>query len=186
MQDIITDEVLAKAAEGDIAAFESIYKATSGFVYNVAYRVVYNAHDAEEITQEVFLKVYKGLKNFRKQSSLKTWIYRIAANSAINYAKKTAGESRRRDDFRSAVDLRQVPAGTAAGTPRRYEEAIEMLLKVLNPDQRLCVVLRSIEGLSYREIARTLKVNINTIRSRLKRARSKLITVRKEVVGDEM
>jgi RNA polymerase sigma-70 factor (ECF subfamily) len=66
------------------------------------------------------------------------------------------------------------------------EEIVNSFLKVLTPDQRACIVLRNIEGLSYQEIAETLKININTVRSRLKRAREQLLAVRKKVVNDEL
>ncbi|MDD5136004.1 MAG: sigma-70 family RNA polymerase sigma factor [Candidatus Omnitrophica bacterium] len=180
----ITDEILAKAAEGDIAAFEAIYRATAKFVYNVAYRIVYNAQDAEEVTQEVFLKVHKELKNFRKESSIKTWIYRIASNSAINYSKKMAKEKSRNSEYRDDADQWQAAEAETARRGQHQREVVETLLRILNPDQRLCVVLRSIEGLSYREIAEVLKININTVRSRLKRAREKLLAMRREVVKD--
>ena len=74
MQDIPKD-VLIKAAEGDIKAFEHIYRVTSGFVYSVAFRITQNTQEAEEVTQDVFLKIHKNLKNFRFRASFKTWIY---------------------------------------------------------------------------------------------------------------
>ena len=184
MQDIKND-VLVKAAEGDIESFEVIYKATAGFVYNVAYRIVRNTQDAEEVTQEVFLKVYHKLKGFRLESSLKTWIYRITVNCAINRFKKKAREKNRKDEYYENLNPWQAFNESPAGSHRR-KEMIEMFLNILNPDQRVCVVLRSIEGLSYREIAETLRISINTVRSRLKRAREKLLSMRKEVRRDEL
>ena len=71
-------------------AFEEVYKASSSFVYNVALRVVNNTEDAREVTQEVFLIIYNKLKSFRFESSFKTWVYRITANYAINFAKKAS------------------------------------------------------------------------------------------------
>ena len=68
----------------------------------------------------------------------------------------------------------------------QQEKVISTLLKALNPDQRACVVLRSIEGLSYQEIAESLNININTVRSRLKRARETLLALRKEMVQNEL
>ncbi len=186
MADIST-EILMKAAEGDLGAFEAIYNAYAGFVHNVAYRVISSAQDAEEVTQEVFLNVYHNLKDFRSESSLKTWIYRIAANCAINYAKKTSRDKERMkrydENLYTERSVNEPPAQVESKDP---EERIGSLLKVLNPDQRACVVLRNIEGLSYAAIADALKVNINTVRSRLKRAREKLLSLRKEVIRDEL
>ena len=184
MQDL-SDDIIIKAQEGDIGSFELIYKATAGFVYNVAHRVVYNTQDAEEITQEVFLNVHHKLKNFRFGSSLKTWIYRITVNCAINHSKKLARERERKAEYKGNLNPWQLLSESASDN-HRHKETIEMFLKILNPDQRICVVLRSIEGLSYQQIAETLKISINTVRSRLKRAREKLLAMRKEVIKDEL
>lgn len=183
MQDI-TDEIIVKAAGGDLEAFEFIYRATSGFVYNVAFRVVNNRQDAEEVTQEVFLTVYNKLNSFRFQSSLKTWIYRVTANAAINYAKRVS-----KDHKHMELD-EQITAGPQEAndniSKEHNEKVVTALLDSLNPDQRACVVLRSIEGLSYQEIADALGININTVRSRLKRARETLLSMRDEVMTNEL
>ena len=89
MEDI-SQEILIKASQGDMQAYEHVYKTTNSFVYNVAFRVVNNREDAMEVTQEVFLIIYHKLKSFRFESSFKTWIYRITSNCAINYAKKSS------------------------------------------------------------------------------------------------
>ena len=174
----ITDEILRRAAEGDIAAFEVIYRASAKFVYNVAYRMVHNAEDAEEVTQEVFLNIYHKLKSFRFQSSFKTWAYRITVNHAINYSKRKAAERRRREEYHKYSNMNGI-LKKPGESGDNYREIIDLCLKMLNPDQRMCVVLRSIEGLSYQEIAGTLKISINTVRSRLKRAREKLLSMKR-------
>src|SRR5579863_533148 len=89
MQDISKD-TLIKASQGDMQAFEDVYKASSSFVYNVAFRVVNNREDALEVSQEVFMIIHDKLKTFRFESSFKTWVYRITANYAINFAKKSS------------------------------------------------------------------------------------------------
>jgi RNA polymerase sigma-70 factor (ECF subfamily) len=186
MQDI-SREILIKASEGDLGSFEIIYKATADFVYNVAYRIVSNRHDAEEIAQEVFLSVYHKLKDFRFQSSLKTWIYRITVNCAINYSKKMSREKEKRKVYDEDPNTAKVfDAPAVRDSDKTREEIIGSLLANLNPDQKACIVLRSIEGLSYEEIADTLKIGINTVRSRLKRAREKLLSLKKEVIKNEM
>ena len=181
----LSDDIIIRAREGDIGSFEAIYKSTAGFVYNVAHRIVYNAQDAEEVTQELFLNVYHKLKDFRLESSLKTWIYRITVNCAINYSKKRSREREKKTEYRNNLNPWQLLDEPELDN-QRHKEIIEIFLKILNPDQRICVVLRSIEGLSYQEIAETLKISINTVRSRLKRAREKLLAARKEVISDEL
>lgn len=184
MQDI-AKEILIKASDGDLGSFEAVYKATASFVYNVAYRIVYNKQDAQEVAQEVFLKIYRKLKDFRFQSSFKTWVYRITVNTAINYSKKASREKDRNKEYNEYVNPGSSLDKSILVT-ENDKEIINLFLKILNPDQRACVVLRNIEGFNYQQIADTLKININTVRSRLKRAREKLLTLRKEVRINEL
>ncbi len=185
--DNITDNIIIEASEGNTEAFEHIYKEYSSFVYNVSFRVVSNIDEAEEIAQEVFITVFRKLKSFKFKSSLKTWVYRIAVNMAIDYARKRSREQDHavlyedNDKLSKAID----PLGEKLEREHQ-EKTISTLLEALSPDQRACIVLRSIEGLSYQEIAESLNININTVRSRLKRAREKLMALRKEMVKNEM
>lgn len=177
MEDIAKD-ILIRASQGDMQAFEDVYKASSSFVYNVALRVVNNREDALEVAQEVFMIIYNKLKTFRFESSFKTWAYRITANYAINFAKKSSRVKivPYEDAFGEGAVLSEVQ--TQMDQDHR-NQLVENLLAELNPDQRACVVLRDIQGLSYEEIAQTLNININTVRSRLKRSREKLMSLRK-------
>lgn len=177
MQDVPKD-IIAKAAAGDISAFEEIYKRTSIFVYNVALRITNNNEDADEVTQDVFIKMYKNLGGFNFLSSFKTWIYRITANTAINYKKAVEKHVNRKVDYDST--FHSVFTKEAVRNNIDKKEQISVLLNALNPDQRACVVLREIEGLNYKEIANALRININTVRTRLKRAREKLLVFAKK------
>ncbi|WP_162532247.1 RNA polymerase sigma factor [Candidatus Scalindua japonica] len=183
----LDENTIIDALEGDADAFESIYNEYSGFVYNVALRVVNSADEAQEVTQEVFLTVYRKLKSFKFKSSLKTWIYRITVNMAIDYARKRSKE-RDHSELYTENNKRQKTIDTVSEEIEReqQEKTISTLLETLNPDQRACIVLRSIEGLSYQEIADALNININTVRTRIKRARGKLIDLRKEMVINEV
>lgn len=178
----ISKDVLVRASQGNVQAFEDVYKASSSFVYNVALRVVNNPDDAREVTQEVFLIIYHKLKSFRFESSFKTWVYRITANYAINFAKKTSRT--KTVAFDEAWGEGASPSEVEAHMNQDYQsQLVENLLGQIPPDQRACVVLRNIEGLSYQEIAQALKININTVRSRLKRAREKLLSLKSHLQG---
>ena len=182
MQDI-PHETLIKAQEGNLESFENIYKETSGFVYNVAFRIVNNKQDVEEVVQDVFLNIHHNLKNFRFQSSFKTWVYRITVNCAINHVKKMIREKNRIKEYNNNLiktgEISQVPEIEKINDGQ--EKIINSLLGSLDVNQRACIVLRNIEGLSYQEISNTLKININTVRTRLKRARERLLHLGKEV-----
>jgi len=187
MEDISTG-LIEQAARGNMEAFRKIYKATSLFVYNVALRVTNNPEDAQEVTQDVFIKAHRSLKNFRFQASFKTWIYRITVNTAMNACKKASKNRSRRADYDIVIKTQSVSGSQEKAVEKKENERIiAALLDTLNPDQRACIVLREIEGLNYKEIADALKTNINTVRSRLKRARHALSTHRRdEVVKNEL
>lgn len=172
----ISEELVQKAVSGDLDAFEDIYRLSSALVYRTALSVVRNPADAEEVMQDVFMKVYHHLKAFKWDASVKTWIYRITMNTAINYYRKNARERNRRSDFDKAVMTEQVPSEAGKGLDQEaYKESVFQLLECLNPDQRACIVLREIEGMDYQQIADVLGINLNTVRSRLKRGREALL-----------
>lgn len=179
MEDLARD-ILVKAGQGDMRAFEEVYKSTSSFVYNVAYRVVNNREDALEVAQEVFITVHNKLKEFRFESSFKTWVYRITANAAINYAKK-ASRTKAVPFEESFGEVAIEADAHQAMEQQEQSHLVNKLLGELNEDQRACVVLREIQGLSYEEIAQILSINLNTVRSRLKRAREKLMSLKKSI-----
>lgn len=184
----LSREVLVKASRGDMEAFESIYKSASGFVYNVALRITGNSADAQEITQDVFVKIYHSLKSFQFRSSFKTWAYRIAVNTAINMRKKISKEQSRRGNFDKTILNHASSQRTDENIKQQDKEGlVNFLLDKLNPDQRACIVLRELEGLDYKEIAQALNININTVRSRLKRARQALLALSEnEVIKNEL
>jgi len=174
----IERELILGAGQGDMRAFREIYQRASGYVYTLAYRVVGTKHDAEEVTQDVFLKIHRSLGSFKFESSFKTWLYRVAVNTALNHAKK-----RSRVTTREVEELYENPATVTQPEAEKRLEAedagkrLKVLLDQLNPDQRACILSREVEGMDYQEIATSLGININTVRSRLKRARETLMAL---------
>jgi len=172
----IPRDILVQASEGSMSAFEEIYRATSDYVYTVATKITGNSADAEEVTQDVFVKVHRKLGQFRFRSSFTTWLYRIAVNSAISASRKSAKRRARETEYDDAVAVESGSAARGgAGEKEDSELRLQTMLAALNPDQRACIVLRGMEGMSYRAIADMLGININTVRSRLKRAREILV-----------
>jgi RNA polymerase sigma-70 factor (ECF subfamily) len=172
----IAVDILERASRGDIVAFEQVYKAVSSFIYNVALRITHNSADAEEVTQEVFMKIYHHLKDFQFRSAFKTWVYRITVNAAIKNYRKSAREKNGRVDYDSIIESLPGGRSTFEDTIQSDNEArLNTLLRMLSPEHKVCLVLREIEGLSYQEIAATLRIPVNTVRSRLKRGRQALL-----------
>lgn len=179
----VADEIIVKAQEGDLKAFEEIYKTFFGYVSNVAYRVVGGMEDAEEVTQDVFMKIHAHLKDFRFQSSLSTWVYRITVNCALNQVRK---ERQKKTNVPYIDDISSSSEEPSLADKEHHEKLVEGLLSALNPEQRAVIVLRSVEGLSYEEIAQSLQIPINTVRSRIKRAREAMLALKKEVIQSEL
>jgi RNA polymerase sigma-70 factor (ECF subfamily) len=151
-------------------------------VYNLVSRLMSDPSDSSDVVQEVFLKVFRNVGAFRSQSSLKTWIYRIAVNEAHNHRRWFVRHRRQevgleRDDCELSYqntlsDPGRSPFDLAAN--REAHELIEAALEELNPAFRTAVVLRDIEGLSYEEIAEILQIHLGTVKSRIMRGREAL------------
>jgi RNA polymerase sigma-70 factor (ECF subfamily) len=174
-------ELIEKAKAGDMKAFREIYDMTAGFVYAVSYRIMNNRMDAQEIAQDVFVKIHSSLDSYRENISFKAWIYRITVNTAINYYHKAKRRRGREIDIEEIVETAGEDPVVEKGFEREdNERKVGKLLSKLTPDHRAAIVLREIEGLSYEEMAQTLGININTVRTRLKRARTVLINNAKQ------
>jgi RNA polymerase sigma-70 factor (ECF subfamily) len=187
--DTIPEIIIEKALHGDLKAFEFIYQATAHFVYNSSLRITGNEHDAQEVTQDVYMKIYKKIKQYRLGTSFKSWIYRIAFNESINFVKKR--KKKYTTDYSEEIfEKCGVEAEvTTKNDKRQIQTRLDSFLAQLSVDYKACILLREIEGFSYNQIADTLKININTVRTRLKRARMQLIMLGKkahEVMPNEM
>lgn len=164
--------LIERARRGERSAFEELYRLHSGMVYNIALRMTNSLDLSAEITQDVFVTVFRKLSGFKGLSQLKTWMYRIAVNTVLNARKR---ETARQEQFREYAVEKSVLEPTTAPCPDdALGDRAQELLALLPPDQRICLLLRSIERLSYQEIADALEININTVRTRLKRARETL------------
>lgn len=184
-QSLAQDEkaLVRRCLTGHEGAFEELVERFQNMVYNVAYRFLGGREEAEDLTQEVFLKVYYALKTFRRASSLKTWIYRITTNMSLNRLKKLRRRFHHRQvslDAPLAQELPPLSEAIADGSPgpdsgvrsSQIQKRLQKALDELSDEQKAVVILRDIEGLSYEEIADSLGINIGTVKSRLARGRS--------------
>jgi RNA polymerase sigma-70 factor (ECF subfamily) len=180
-------ELISRLRAGEMNAFEDLVFEYQPLVYALSLRILNDAEDARDATQETFLKVYRHFERFRGEASLKTWICRIA----INQARSTERWWRRRfrretsslddslsagEDSRPVTELLASPGATpeAAAIARERSERIERGLATLKNDFRTAVILRDLEGMSYEEIAYALDISIGTVKSRIARGREML------------
>ena len=158
-------------------AFKEIYDRASGYVYTIAYRVVGAREEAQEVTQDVFLSIHRNLKKFQFRAAFKTWIYRITTNIAINAYRKRSKERARNVAFDETIDPEHHAGTGEEKFERDHNEAlVQSIMEILPADQRMCLALKEIEGMKYEEIAEVLNIKLNTVRTRIKRAREKLIS----------
>lgn len=156
-------------------SWEQIVTEHSARVYRLAYRLTGNRHDAEDLTQETFVRVFRSLSTYTP-GSFEGWLHRITTNLFLDQARRRARI--RMDPLGDDAD--RVPASAVADTPERgFEHAnldrdVQRALDALSPEFRAAVVLCDIEGLSYEEIAVTLGIKLGTVRSRIHRARAQL------------
>jgi RNA polymerase sigma-70 factor (ECF subfamily) len=156
---------------GDARAFEELVRAYQHRVFGIALRMLGNRAEAEDIAQEVFLRVHRSVADFRGEAKLSTWLYSIASHLCLN--RLASGDRHRvREGEETLMRLPSADVG-AAETLERGERDAALLQAIasLPEERRIVVVLRDVEGLSYEEIARALDLEPGTVRSRLHRAR---------------
>jgi len=176
-------EIIQKVLSGDSNAFEDLVLANQKNVYNLALKMTRNEEDALDISQEAFIKAYRQLSNFRGDSRFSVWLYRLTYNLCIDFIRKKKPESNvvslnYEDDSGETTpleipDLRNLPEDTAIRSDMR--KTINESIDELADKHREVLIMREITGLSYDEMAETLRVNVGTVKSRLARARLKLV-----------
>ena len=177
--------LIEELREGSEGAFDSLMSIYQLPIYNFAYRLLEDPGDAADVTQEVFLKVFRSIGEFRAECSLKTWIYRIAVHEASNLRRWFFRHRRRELSLEENEEGRPAFRDVLADTQEsQYEmvlrrermQAVEKALSQVKESFRVAVVLRDIDGLSYEEIAEITQVSLGTVKSRILRGREALKT----------
>ncbi|HEY1620750.1 MAG TPA: RNA polymerase sigma factor SigE [Streptosporangiaceae bacterium] len=154
--------------------WEEIVREHSARVYRLAYRLTGNSHDAEDLTQEVFVRVFRSLNSY-SPGTFEGWLHRITTNLFLDMARR-----RQRIRFEGLGEETTARLSGAEPTPaqvfddRHFDGDVQAALKALPPEYRAAVILCDIEGLSYEEIATALGIKLGTVRSRIHRGRAQL------------
>jgi RNA polymerase sigma-70 factor, ECF subfamily len=159
---------------GEARAFEELVRAYQHRVFGVAVRMLAQRAEAEDVAQEVFLRVHRSIGEFRGEAKLSTWLYAITSRLCLN--RLASGERRHvREGEETLMRLPSGDVGAAAALERdERDAALQQAIAALPEERRIVVVLRDVEGLSYEEIAQALDLEPGTVRSRLHRARMDL------------
>jgi RNA polymerase sigma factor (sigma-70 family) len=167
-------EANAQEAQWNLPTWEDIVRTHSTRVYRLAYRLTGNPHDAEDLTQEVFVRVFRSLSSYTP-GTFEGWLHRITTNLFLDSARR-----RQRIRFEGLADemvhrlAGSEPTPAQAFDDSHLDDDVQAALKALPPEYRAAVVLCDIEGFSYEEIAATLGVKLGTVRSRIHRGRAQL------------
>jgi RNA polymerase sigma-70 factor (ECF subfamily) len=174
---MVSRELLEAARRRDSGAFEELVERTHRRVYTLAYRLVGDPHEAEDVAQEAYLRAYRSLRGFRGESRFETWLYRITANTAMSHLRRRG----RFGDVLAEGDERLVREPEAR-TPDEVVERdeVERALAVLPVGQRTVVLLKDVYGFSCQEIGEEIGISEGAVKVRLHRARKRL---KEEVYG---
>lgn len=174
--------LLERAKSSDISAFEQLIESYQIKIFNLALRMLGNYDDAGDLTQEVLIRIYKSIKNFKEQSSFSTWIYRITTNVCLDEIRKrknmkviSLDEEIKLDDgdIKRQVESDE-PSPEEAAETGDLKKVVNDAIARLSEEHRIVIVLRDIQGFSYEEIAEMLKCPDGTVKSRINRARQAL------------
>lgn len=184
--------LIQRYQQGDQRAAETIFRRYHPMVHALAARMLKGA-DVEDATQEAFVRAFRGLKTFRGEAALKTWLYRVATNVCLTYAERAkrhqpieslddpiGEEGQETKGSQIASDARS-PDEELLGS--ELEAQIQRALDQLSPEFRAVLVLRDVEGLSYEEVAASTGANLGTVKSRLARARMQVTRWLKGYLG---
>jgi RNA polymerase sigma-70 factor, ECF subfamily len=168
---IVGRAIVQRAAEGDHDAYKYMYDAYKDKVMNLAYYMLGNEYEARDAAQEIFIKLYTSLDQFRFECEFSTWLYRLSVNTCLDYIRKekrrrTVSTDRLETDMTIPITNDSVDSDVMR---RQISEDIEDAIQSLSPKLRCVMILRHIDGLSYSAISQILNCSVGTVSSRLYR-----------------
>ena len=176
--------LVARVREGDLAAFDLLYRKTRQDVHNILYHLVGSNADMDDLIQDTFIHLLKALRGFRGEARFSTFLYRVCANVALMHLR---GGRRRKEE--PVEELPEAPAGPTSDPEHQAQAAqaarmMERALEKLAMEKRLVFVYHDFLGMKPEEIAEALSIPVNTVRSRLGRAREELLGIFGQVRGE--
>ena len=177
-------EMISRCQQGDQEALKEIFNKYHKKVYRIAYGVVRHREEALDIVQEVFIKLFRSIKNFKGKSHFYTYLYRMVMNTAIDHARKTGKQFISSLDeegsFEPSDELEKGPEKILL--QKELEERVKGAMEKLPAEQRAALIFRDVEGLSYQEMAEAMGCSIGTVMSRLHYGRKRIQELLKDYV----
>ena len=186
--------LISRAKNKDEDAFRILVELHQSKVYHLLLGMVRDEDQAQELTQETFVKAWKGLPSFRGDSTVWTWLYRIAINTARNWMSSSDRkmnypdtlENKDGETFSHSDNLIDIATPESSMVTQEIVQTVNEAIETLPEDLRMAIVLRELEGLSYEEIAQAMACPVGTVRSRIFRAREAIAAKLKPVLGQGM
>ncbi len=176
-QGLSEEELVRRIQRGDEAAFDSLMELCGPRVYNIAYRMVGNHEDAEDMAQEAFVRMYRAIPKFDWRASFTTWMYRIITNACLDELNRRQRRPALLNDVAANENFDMENMPHSGPQPEEYaltrerQHELQRALNTLPDKHRMLVLLYDIQGLSYQQISSALGMNLGTVKSRLNRAR---------------
>jgi RNA polymerase sigma-70 factor, ECF subfamily len=171
----VTTKLLQRAMEGDQRAFQSVVESHQAFVFRVAYRLLRNSADAEDITQEAFIRLWKSMPKYRIDTNLRTWLYKIVTNLCLDFWKSARYiQGGLNEDLQSADQIHTDLTPEAGIDAKEFDDQLAKVLKDLAPLQKAVFVLRDLEALTTEETGIALAMSVNHVKDNLFHARKNI------------
>jgi RNA polymerase sigma-70 factor (ECF subfamily) len=174
------ESLVSRCLHGDEAAWEELVRQHTRRVYGLCYRFTNSGQEAQDLTQEVFLRIFRTLRTFHStEGSFGTWLTRVTRNLLIDHYRRTRQE-RVTDSIEGQFPIIEEAGASASARPdqavagREASEILQATLQKLSPDLREAVILRDLQEMEYREIAEVLQIPEGTVKSRINRGRAEL------------
>lgn len=174
--------LIEESKAGNTDSFELLIAQHQKKVFNLAYRVLGNMEDANDVAQEALIKAYKGIKNFKGKSSFSTWLYTIVNNTCIDFIRKNRKNNviYLDKEYETEKGSYKMELSSNEDAPeeilekKEVQNLVRQSINELSDDHKKVIILRDIQGFSYKEIAQILNCSEGTVKSRISRARENL------------
>ena len=181
------EDLIKRSQSGDLKAFETLVKTYQNYVYTIVYRVLKRHEETEEVSQDVFMKIYSKLNTFNFESKFSSWLYAIAIRTAIDNKRKLDRQKDSPDSLESHVERFRASGATDDRIANEHRKHyIEKAIGQLNHDEALIVTLFYFDQLSIQEICKLLDLNKNNVKIKLFRARKNLKKKLDHILQDEI
>jgi RNA polymerase sigma-70 factor (ECF subfamily) len=178
------NEIIERVIAGDTSAYRSLVERYRSYVFTISFRILGNKEDAEEITQDAFVKAFNGLKNFQGQAKFTSWIYRITMNTAISYRRK------KRIKLETLEDYKQFDQGEISKMTEyqklEQKKFLQLAMNTLLPDDVSVLTLFYFKELSLEEMSEITGIGVNTLKVKLFRARKRLSIALNKILKQEV